>query len=278
MSGISLHFGQDYGVGVGGGISTATKLHKWAAEAGFDARLIVGEQVVRATVLAEISGAISRLTRGDVLLITWLGHGRPQATSVDPKPGEELQLADGGALLDKDLLGLWHRLPPGVEVRLLVDACHSQDIIALVGGGKHAYGERTEAPASERPGSQREPERSPHREPSGAPAAVREIRVLDWLKAPVLLIAAAPKDSSATYGRLSSVFLDQAQSATGAALPWGELNAALRSFYARRYWWQQPVETWLLPAKASFDSGDPGVTPAHMLTCIPAPERGPAIV
>jgi len=123
MSGISLHAGVSRGV--------AGRLHSPAVDArdlaaaaaarGFGVQRVLIDPDAE-TFLAELRVAVSRVRRGDTLLVTFSGHGRPNAWCF----------ADRDLQVDELCVVLSMR-PRGAQVVIVADACHSDAWRALDG-------------------------------------------------------------------------------------------------------------------------------------------------
>jgi len=123
VSGISLHAGVSRGV--------AGRLHSPAVDArdlaaaaaarGFGVQRVLIDSDAD-VFLAELRVVVSRVRRGDTLLITFSGHGRANAWCFADR---DLQVGEVG-----DVLAL---RPRGVRVVIVADACHSDAWRAIDG-------------------------------------------------------------------------------------------------------------------------------------------------
>jgi metacaspase-1 len=107
----------------------------WAAELGsrgFDVSRLVDAQATKAAMVSGFERVIGKAARGDVVVITFSGHG----TYVPDTNGDELDGLDealcphdlearGEALLDDEIHALFAARAPGVRLVLVSDSCHS---------------------------------------------------------------------------------------------------------------------------------------------------------
>lgn len=107
----------------------------WAAELesrDFAVTRLLDTQATKAAMVNGIGKVIDASSRGDLVVITFSGHG----TYVPDTNGDELDGLDeglcphdiqtgGGALLDDELHALFAARPAGVRLVLISDSCHS---------------------------------------------------------------------------------------------------------------------------------------------------------
>ena len=118
--------------------------------AGFTAKTLLTRRATRAAVIAELTAAAAALRSGDILMVSYSGHGG----QLPDKDGDESDLQDetwclyDGELVDDELLRLWTRFKSGVRILVFSDSCHSGTVIRAryqalaAGGGLHAVMER----------------------------------------------------------------------------------------------------------------------------------------
>lgn len=116
-----------------------------AADAGLVATLLVGADATRDAVIRAFRDAASELDPGDLLVVTFSGHG---ATFADDLPADSPRRARGatnvrpgdeavdqswclrdGVLIDDDLHVLLAGFRPGVRIYVLSDSCFSGTIL-----------------------------------------------------------------------------------------------------------------------------------------------------
>jgi hypothetical protein len=97
---------------------------------------LLNEEGTREAVTSAIANASEKLEAGDILFISYSGHG----TSIPDETGDE---ADGkdetwclfdGMLLDDELHALWTRFAEGVRIMVVSDSCHSGTVTKLSPG------------------------------------------------------------------------------------------------------------------------------------------------
>jgi metacaspase-1 len=114
---------------------------------GYDTHLLLTAQATRAAVLESLDRAAQVLTSGDILLLTYSGHGG-QLPDVN---GDEADLQDetwclyDGELVDDELGVAWSAFAAGVRILVLSDSCHSGTVTRL------AYDELARTGAARRP-------------------------------------------------------------------------------------------------------------------------------
>jgi metacaspase-1 len=110
----------------------AQALHKLAMSRGFEADepLLTCGATLDA-VASQIASRAGKLEGGDILLVTFSGHGsRVPDRSDDELDGyDETWFLFDRQLLDDHLVGLWAQFQPGVRILVLLDCCHSGSAI-----------------------------------------------------------------------------------------------------------------------------------------------------
>jgi hypothetical protein len=142
--GISLHIGLNsvdpagYG-GWAGPLNAcefdANDMEKIAAAQGFKTKKLLTKDATATAVTAFLKSAAKQLTKGDMLLLTYSGHGG----QVPDKNGDEA--SDGldetwclydRQLVDDELYALWAEFEKGVRILMLSDSCHSGSVSRAV--------------------------------------------------------------------------------------------------------------------------------------------------
>lgn len=140
MKGISLHIGLNkvdpahYG-GWAGKLSAcefdASKMKAIAASEGYSAASLLTSKATRKNVIDEIKNAAKSLSKEDIFLLTYSGHG----SQVPDRNGTESDFLDetwclyDGQLIDDELFHLWSLFAEGVRVLVFSDSCHSGSVI-----------------------------------------------------------------------------------------------------------------------------------------------------
>lgn len=115
-------------------VADAEDLAAIAEGQGFDATILRTAKATRGAVISAISAAADTLEAGDILLVTYSGHGG----QVPDYSGDEDDLRDetwclyDGQLIDDELRVLWSEFPAGVRILVLSDSCHSGTVTRAI--------------------------------------------------------------------------------------------------------------------------------------------------
>lgn len=92
--------------------------------------LLLDEQATRTAVSDAIKSAEKGLVAGDILMISYSGHGGqiPDADADAQNKMDQTWCLYDGQMLDKELYALFACLPEGVRVLVFSDSCHSEGI------------------------------------------------------------------------------------------------------------------------------------------------------
>jgi hypothetical protein len=105
-----------------------------AEEAGFDVRVLDGAEATVDRVIRELERLRDIAESGDVILVTFSGHGW-QITTADPDEPDKLDevslLADG-PLVDNTIGEILHGAPSDVSVVAIFDSCRSRSASFIV--------------------------------------------------------------------------------------------------------------------------------------------------
>jgi hypothetical protein len=103
-----------------------------AKAAGFQTTTLLTEQATAGNVTKMLSDAEKALSPGDLLLITYSGHGGQvpdvSADEVDDNKDETWCLFDR-EVIDDELYALYARFKKGVRILVLSDSCHSGTVV-----------------------------------------------------------------------------------------------------------------------------------------------------
>ncbi|RJS18524.1 caspase family protein [Corallococcus sp. H22C18031201] len=93
-------------------------------------RMLLSQDATRARVLGELDEAAKVLEAGDLLLLTYSGHGGqlPDANGDEPDGLDETWCLYDGEVLDDELYVALGKLKTGVRVFMLSDSCHSGSV------------------------------------------------------------------------------------------------------------------------------------------------------
>lgn len=116
----------------------ARAMHALAAARGFEAELLLAGDATRARLLDGLDRA-RRLGAGDLLLVTYSGHGASLADRTAGEPGggdepdgrDEVWCLHDGLLLDDEIHHRLCRLAAGVRVLVVSDSCFSGSVTRL---------------------------------------------------------------------------------------------------------------------------------------------------
>jgi hypothetical protein len=134
--GLSLHLGVNHVnpahyAGWNGALNAceadARAMETLSRGAGFTPTLLLSEQATRAAVINWLSAAAGALKRGDIMLVTYSGHGGslPDLTGEEADMQDETWCLYDGQMVDDELYLLYGRFAAGVRILILSDSCHS---------------------------------------------------------------------------------------------------------------------------------------------------------
>jgi len=138
-TGISIHIGLNrvdpshYGGWDGklaGCENDARDMEAIARKQKFTTSLMLNEQATAQAVKDAIAGAASRLKSGDILLLTYSGHGGqvPDPIEEGEEGYDETWVLFDRQLIDDELYALWGRFENDVRIFMLSDSCHSGSV------------------------------------------------------------------------------------------------------------------------------------------------------
>jgi hypothetical protein len=109
----------------------AMDMHGITTARGFTSSMLLTRNATVAAVTAAMREAAGRLDAGDLLVLSYSGHGG----QVPDPSGEERDFLDetwvlfDRELLDDELYALWAAFKPGVRILVLSDSCHSGTVL-----------------------------------------------------------------------------------------------------------------------------------------------------
>jgi metacaspase-1 len=141
--GLSLHIGlneldPNHYAGWNGKLNAceadAEDMRDIAHSCGYEQELLLTKQATREAVLAWLGKAVETLQSGDILLLTYSGHGGqlPDLSGDEPDRIDETWCLYDGQLVDDELYGLYGRLRAGVRGFVLSDSCHSGTVLKKI--------------------------------------------------------------------------------------------------------------------------------------------------
>ena len=151
--GISIHIGlnhvdpkhyQGWDGALNACIADANDMRALAKKKGFAGNtLLVDGQATAAAVSSALLDASKKLVKGDLLFLTYSGHGgQVRDTNSDEKDNDRMDetwVLYDRQLVDDELYNIWSKFKAGVRILVLSDSCHSgtvtRDIPMFAGAG-----------------------------------------------------------------------------------------------------------------------------------------------
>lgn len=101
-----------------------------ATTAGFSAKSLLTEHATRQAVLNELQSAAEVLESGDILFLTYSGHGGqvPDKNNDEDDYIDETWCLYDGQLVDDELYECWAKFAAGTRIVVLSDSCHSGSV------------------------------------------------------------------------------------------------------------------------------------------------------
>ncbi|MEW6607222.1 MAG: caspase family protein [bacterium] len=93
----------------------------------FKVKTLLTKFATRTKVMEEISNAAKTLTKGDIFMVSYSGHGGqlPDLNNDEPDAQDETWCLYDGELVDDQLYSLWGKFKDGVRILVFSDSCHS---------------------------------------------------------------------------------------------------------------------------------------------------------
>ena len=143
--GISIHIGLEYidaeHYGSDGALRTCGKdcldMKEIAEAQNFESStVLLNEEGTRDAVTKAIADASEKLESGDMLFISYSGHGAslPDGSGDEEDGKDESWCLFDGCLLDDELYALWTRFDEGVRIMVVSDSCHSGTVTKVAPG------------------------------------------------------------------------------------------------------------------------------------------------
>lgn len=136
--GVSIHIGlnhvdpkqyEGWDGELGACVADAKDMFALARKAGFEATTpLLNERATAKAVVTALGTAAKSLGKGDILLLTYSGHGGQVADTNGDEGGDNLDetwVLFDRQLVDDELYDLWGSFKPGVRILVLSDSCHS---------------------------------------------------------------------------------------------------------------------------------------------------------
>jgi len=141
--GMSIHFGLNHldpthYAGWEGRLNAcendARCMQQIAEKAGYQTNLRLSDQATRAAMIELLTKAATDLRGGDILLVTYSGHGNqvPDLDGDEADGLDETWCLYDGQIVDDELYRLYGALADGVRVLILSDSCHSGTVAKMM--------------------------------------------------------------------------------------------------------------------------------------------------
>lgn len=117
-----------------GCINDARDMKSIADGLGYQSLLLTDAAATSARVVSEIGQAAASLTTGDILFLTYSGHGgQVQDVNGDEDDAlDETWVLWDRQLIDDELFSLWSQFAPDVRITMLSDSCHSGTVLRML--------------------------------------------------------------------------------------------------------------------------------------------------
>jgi hypothetical protein len=105
-----------------------------ADEKGFESRKLLTSDATSSAILDAIGAAGEALNAGDILFLTYSGHGGqvPDANSEEEDRMDETWCAFDRQIVDDELYSAWSAFKEGTRLLVLSDSCHSGTVARVV--------------------------------------------------------------------------------------------------------------------------------------------------
>ncbi|HZQ64271.1 MAG TPA: caspase family protein [Gaiellaceae bacterium] len=105
----------------------ANDMTELAAGKGFEPQTLLTDAATADALLGALDGAAGSLEDGDVLLLTYSGHGGqvPDANGDEDDGMDETWVLYDRQVVDDELYAQWAKFAPGVRIAIFSDSCHS---------------------------------------------------------------------------------------------------------------------------------------------------------
>ena len=109
----------------------AKDMERIAEAKGFDSKIMLSKKATTEAVTGAIQEASGALAKGDLLFLTYSGHGGQVPDTNSDETGDstdETWVLYDRQLVDDELYALWAKFEPGVRIFVLSDSCHSGSV------------------------------------------------------------------------------------------------------------------------------------------------------
>jgi hypothetical protein len=112
----------------------AKDMNEIATSQGFKVEMLLTPNATRDKVLKKLSALAEELKPGDLLVVSYSGHGGqiPDKNDDEVEDGlDETWCLYDGQLLDDELYGAWMKFQAGVRILVFSDSCHSGTMLKM---------------------------------------------------------------------------------------------------------------------------------------------------
>ena len=104
-----------------------------ATKAGFQTQLLLTQHATSTAVVSALKNAAQTLKSGDILLLTYSGHGgQVPDTNGDEDDGQDETLCLYDRMfIDDELFSMWSMFAEGTRILMLADSCHRGTLLKL---------------------------------------------------------------------------------------------------------------------------------------------------
>ncbi len=108
----------------------AKDMQALAKASKFTTQILLTKDATRANVIKAIKSAAKLLSKNDMFLLTYSGHGGqlPDKNGDEPDGVDETWCLFDGQLIDDEMGHLWKNFAAGVRVLMISDSCHSGSV------------------------------------------------------------------------------------------------------------------------------------------------------
>lgn len=117
-----------------GCINDAQDMKAIADGLGYQSVLLTDAQATSSSVIQQIGSAAQQLTSGDILMLTYSGHGGqvPDVNGDEDDGSDETWVLYDRQLIDDELYSLWAQFQAEVRIVMLSDSCHSGTVLRML--------------------------------------------------------------------------------------------------------------------------------------------------
>jgi len=111
----------------------ANDMEKIALDQEMNVRKLLTKDATRVRVLAELDDLAGLLKSGDLLVVSYSGHGGhiPDLNGDEADGLDETWCLYDGEILDDELYGAWMKFQAGVRILVFSDSCHSGTVLKM---------------------------------------------------------------------------------------------------------------------------------------------------